>query len=174
MTEKVVTAQHMEALQALADTNLKISESRALLTTLEEAETKYLVERERMATTRITEVLEASREVVLETKANYDEVQRFHGSVVAFADFLRQAYARFEAVVTLFDEKSRLWTTNIERQEAEIAEIRKLFSVDRAKIANEKKNIEVATKDLENGNRKLEDDRGTLERAIKRLKENNI
>lgn len=164
----------MNALQALSDTNLKVSEARALLSELEESETKYLAAREKKAMERITVVLRESRELIEETKANYDEVQRFHQTVSSFADFLKEGHTRFKEILTIFSEKEAEWSSDMERQEAELVQMKKILSVERTKIANDKKSIEFARKEIENGNKKLQDERGTLERAIIRLNDKQI
>ncbi len=174
MSIETVTHDQMQALQALSATNLKVSEARALLSELEETETVYLEAREKKAMARITALLEKSRDVIRETKENYDEVQRFHQTVSSFADFLKEGHARFQSVLTLYSESEAAWNASMEEQETELAQAKQDLSVDRIKLANEGKSIESSKKELESANRRLESDRGALERAIIRFKSKRI
>lgn len=170
MNEHTISKEHMDALKALTDLNLKVSEARAELSEIENTKTEYIVEREKEAVERIEASLNASKDILRETRENYGLVSDFCNTMTGFADFLKEAHARFDEAVASFDESKVIFEAEMSRQENEIAETKKIIATERVKIANDKKSIENSKKTLEKTARKLEDERGTLERAIKRLK----
>lgn len=166
--------ENMDTVKELAATNIKISEAKNILFKLQEQETEYLEEREKKALARIDKVLEDSRELLANAKGNYEEIHEFCRTITSFAEFLSEAHTKFGGVLESFKERNDEWNKELDRQNAELAEIRKNITIERSLLANEKKNIEEARKSIEKEMKKMVDERGTLDRAIKRLKEGRI
>lgn len=164
----------MDSVKELAATNLKISEAKNIIFKLQEDETVYLEEREKKALVRIDKVLEDSRELLDLTKGNYNEVHEFCKTISSFANFLSEAHTKFGGVLESYKERNDEWNIEIDRQNAELEEIRKNITIERSLLANEKKNIEKAREGIEKEMKKMVDERGTLDRAIIRLKEGRI
>lgn len=172
--EHVVSKQEMEALQALSATTLRVSEARATLIKLEETETEYLVSREKKAMDRIQAAFAVSQGLVEETNKNYELIADFASSVREGATFLAMAYEKFTAFCTEKATFFEAWERDIKNQEETVNGLRKLLKVEKVVIESEKNSIETTKKALSEQSRKLDDDRGTLERAFKRLKDNKI
>lgn len=170
--EHTVDTQKMDALKALADTNLKISEAKGFLIKLQEIETDYLVEREKKAVARIQNVLIESRELFHEVSTNYKEVNDLCRSASEFATFLGEAFRDFNSLVKDFDMRQDLWEAEVRAREAEFAEIKKLINVDRVLLKNDQDSVKRDKELLDIAKKKLSDDQGEVRRAIKRLKEN--
>lgn len=172
--EHTVDSKQMVALEALAATNLKVSEARGTLIKLEETETEYLIGRERRAMERIQEVHDDSSDLLKATQTNYDGVHQILSTVSGFSDYLSKAYDEFKGMLDSFEERNREWEANCKIWEDKVIETKNEIKVEQTKIYNEKKNIERQQTKIEMDRMKIEDDRGTLERAITRLKENRI
>ena len=174
MNTQEISKQQMEGMRGLADTNIKISDAKNILFKLEETETEYLEEREKKAVKRIQQVLEDSKDVLDMVQKNYYEVTQFNNTVSSFADSVMELYGKLVTCLDKFDEKSDLFEKETLRQSNEFNEIKKQIKIDQVSNENEKSNIEKAKESLAERERKLESDRGTLDRAIKRLKEGKI
>ncbi len=172
--ENIVSTAQMEALKALSDMNLKVSEVRAELSELETMKEAFIVSREKEVSERIDALLQESRETIKETVQNYQDMKSFHKEVSTFADILRENKESFVKLVDSFEESKELWSKQVEEQENALIEAKKTLTVDRVKIENDRKSIESARKELERATRKLESDRGTIDRKIARLKANKI
>lgn len=168
--ENIVDKQKMEALQALAETNLKVSEVRALLIKLEETEKEYLQGREQRAMERIKEVHAESAELLKETQQNYEGTRDILSSVSEFAEFLKGAYADFRGILDDFDRRNTLWEKNCTTWEAEAKATRDAIKVQQAKIENDKKANKQREQELEATRKQITDLKATLERTISRLK----
>lgn len=172
--EHIVDKEKMDSLKALAETNMKVSETKNILIKLEETETEYLVGREKKAMERIQKVHDDSADLLKETHSNYELTSSLLTSVSASADFLGTAYEQFKGLLTDFEERNEVWEKNCEKWEANAAEVRQKIKVDQVKLENAKKSQEIREKAIENSLIKLADDEGTLKRAIGRLKEGRI
>jgi len=169
-----VSAQHMEAIKALAETNMKISEAKNALALIKKEEVSYLEQREKEATERVSRILGESNELVKQTKGNYEDIKQFLNTVSSLALSVVESQETLELLIASFNEKSRLWEAETKKQEEEIEEIKKHMVADKAYIQAEHKNIQKQHEKIRNEQKKLDADRGTLERAIKRLKEGRI
>lgn len=161
-------------MKALASTNMKVSEVQANLLKLQATEAEYLKQREEKAQARISALLERSHEIISRIGKNYSDVKDFSNSLSTFAGFLLEAQSSFELLQESFEEKTKTWDETIKAQEKKTKEVEKALLVESARIETEKKTIEQAKKKIEEDKRKIADDRGTLERAINRLKEGKI
>lgn len=172
--EHIIDKQQIEALKGLADLNIRVSDMRNTLSTLEKEEETFLLSREKKELKRIEALLEDSKDILSQTQTNFQEAKEFQSSVIALSDYLKEAHDKFQGIVALYEEKSSEWDKEIEAQEMEVSKIKQELRVERIKIESENKAIISAKKVLEEGNRKLESDRGTLARAIERLKAKRI
>lgn len=172
--EHTLDSQTMKSAQALAATNLQISEARVALTALQEEETAYLVTREKKATDRIQKVVDESRHLVTEMQGNYQEVHELLQTASDFAVSLVKIHASFSEALSEFEEKNIAWEKSIGKQQDDIEEVRKVLNVDKTKVKNDQKTIELRNKAIENEWIRLKDERGTLTRAIERLKDNKV
>lgn len=164
----------MDALKALADTNLKVSEVKGHLIKLQEIETEYLVEREKKAVLRIQGIITESRELFQEVSTNYQEVNNLCKTASEFASFLGEAFRDFNSLVKDFDVRQDLWDAEVKKREEEFAEIKKLINIDRVFLKNDQDSVKKDRELLDIAKRKLADDQEEVKRAIKRLKENRI
>lgn len=164
----------MESIKALADVNMKISEAQNLLFKLQEDETAYLVLRETKAVGQIKQVVEESQAMLKEADLNHGQIKELLTEVSQFVDKLLKIQENFHQLFAEFEERNVEWEKDISRQQEEIAEIRKNQKVQQVQIESEFKNIVAANKNLADGQKKLNSERGTLERAIQRLKQGRI
>ena len=172
--DNIVTKEQMDSLKALSEINLKISEAKNTLFALQEDETEYLVARERKAMDRIQKVVDESTELVKEADQNHTQIKQLFVEVSAFAEKLIKTQQDFRGLITEFEQRNVEWEKDIGRQQDEIEEIRKKQKIEKVQIENDLQNISQARKKLTEDQKKLDSERGTLERAIKRLKEGRI
>lgn len=164
----------MEALQALADTNIKISEAKGALFKLQETETEYLVVREKKAMDRIEKTIADSREFVDEANKNYEEVKNFALDASSFAESLIKAQGTFHKMLEEFEERNVIWEQEIGKQQDEIAEEKKNLKAQKTVIENDRKSLSKAKAQHSMDALKLAGEWGELNRAITRLKEGRI
>lgn len=169
-----LTKENMDSVKELAATNIKISEAKNMLFKLQSDEASYIEEREKKTLTKIQALLDESADILRQTHENYEQVHEFCREITSFCDFLSEAHGKFGGILENFQKHSDEWDKEFDRQNAELAEIRKNIIVERGILAGEKKGIEEARKGLEKEMAKMRDERGTLDRAIKRLREGKI
>lgn len=169
MDEITVTTEHMKALKALSDIQLKISDARTSLTKLQEDETSYLILREQKAVEKIVAVLEESKGLINESNKNYKGVLELHALVSEFAKNVEKAHISFEMVFEDFKNKSEQKETEIDAKMAEIAEMHKVIKVARVNIEGDKKAIEEEYKVFEQKMVVLKDREGVVDRETRRL-----
>lgn len=169
MNEIETTVKHFEALTALSNVNLKISEARNTLIKLEEIETEYLVSRENKAMDRIKNVLESSKELVAETNKNYEIIKDFARSVTQSSNFLTEAHKSFSELIDEKDKYYQSWEKDIKNQEEAIVQIQNGLKIQMTAVESGKKQIEVGKSNLETERRKIEDMRGRLQQTIRRF-----
>lgn len=172
--EITVDTKQMEALKSLADTNIKIGEAKEALSKLKSTETEYLKEREEETLRVVAQVLKESAEVIALANKNFTEVQDFHKDVSSFAEYLVEAQKSFSELVAAFEEHSRLRNHEAKTQLAEIAEQKKVLKIASDSIAADRRQLDEARLKMTEDQKKIADDRATLDRAIKRLKEGKI
>jgi hypothetical protein len=152
----------MDAVKELADTSMKISESKNILLKLQEKETEYLIAREEKAINKINKVLEESKDLLDKTQGNYEQIHIFCRTVSEYADFLSEAQGKFQKMLELFEERNKLWEENAQLQYAEIARQRKITEQDTKAIETREKKIEEATKSLQKDREYIESQRASL------------
>lgn len=176
MDEKVqqTSRDHMEALNALAQTNLKIGEARGLLVKLQEDETFYLIERERKAEMVIQGMLERSGTLLAEISKNYAEVMEYSRDVASLGEFIVSMSEDLRRMVEEFDAKDAAWWVKVGKQNEEFEKIRKDIKRDQILVNNDRIAVEAEKAKIALAWRKISDENSQIERAIKRLKENRI
>ncbi len=174
MIETEISKEHMDSLKALADTNMKIGVARQTLQKLEETETSYLEERENKAVLRIQKMFDDSKELITGIRENYAQAKELLTSASSFSDFLVKSYEALTALIERFNEKSVVWEAKVKVQEEEFSQIRQQIKNDQVRIKNDSESLERAKAKMVLERRKLDDERGTLDRAITRLKEGRI
>jgi hypothetical protein len=169
--EHTVTKEHMDALKALSETNIQISNAKNALFKLQEDETTYLTEREQKALRRIQAALENSSDLIQQTKDNYAEVHDLLKSATELATFIIEAQGNFKQLLADFEERNTIWEADIAKQEERLAELKKQSIADAALIANEKKNIAKEHVKIAHEKQKIDDAWGEIKREINRLKD---
>ena len=174
MNEIEVSAEHMKALQVLAGVNLTISEAKNSLTRLQEQETEYLVSREKKAVDIIKNALEISHNLVEETNKNYDVLNDFARNVATGASFLEEAYQKFQGLVESKDTFYEAWERDIKNQEETVTALRNNLKVDAVTIDAQRKALNALHVGLDARKRKIDDERGEIDRKIMRFKQGKI
>lgn len=170
----IISAEQMESMQALADISVKISEAKNLLFELQEQETEYLKNREKKAGDRIQQIVDESREMVKEADNNHSKIKVLSSGLSGFVGNLVKAQEDLHSLFEDFEERNVEWEKDIGRQQDDIAEIRKQQKIREVELINTEKSLSLARKKLGDDQKKLNSDRGTLERAIQRLREKRI
>lgn len=174
MNEIETTKKHMEALRALSDVTLKISEARNTLTSLEQNKEKFLEARAFDEVARLTQVLAESQQLIDSINANYGEITELATIVRETAASLVSIHDAFFGYVQTFEKYQQERSEQLGRQRDDIHAAAQAVKVDRAKLKNEQISIEGVKRSLEDRERKLKIDREALDRAVKRLKEGKI
>lgn len=164
----------MQAMKVLTDTNLKIGEAKAHLIKLQEQETSYLEEREKKVMVRINKLLDDSRGILAEAQSNYSQVRELFNGVSAVVSFLSNAYEAFVGMLKDFRERNDQWDNKVSEIEDGFAKIRQEIANDKVRIKNDTESLKRWEKSLDLERKKIVSDRGELDRAIKRLKENRV
>lgn len=169
-----IEKQKMESLETLASTNVQVGKVKATLLELKDNETVYIKEREAKVLAQIQTVIDDSEKVLSEAFENYKNIQDLSIQSAEFATFLTEAHAEFKELQELFTEQTKAWNERVKSIEDGFAEMQKDINVDKVQIKNAYEALESRKKELKLERRVLKDERGTLERAITRLKENVI
>lgn len=170
----VITKEKMEALEALAHTNIKVGEARGLLSQLKADETKYLAERDKKALESIQNILTESQEELKNAFSNYEEIKKFASDASNFSQALLESYNEFLELKKTFDEYTTSFEENIKVTQSQLEETKKQIKVDRMQLKADQEAVSRAWKQIALDKIKIKDERQTLERAMARLKENKI
>lgn len=164
----------MDSMKALADTNVKVSEARAIFEDIKKTESVFLVERERKALIIIDKVIVDSKTILDEAKGNYDQVMDLYRTISEFSEFLSKEYTSFKSLLDDFDRRNIEWTAQTNLRQTEIDAIMVQINSDKVRIKNDREGIDRDRDKLAIDRKKLNDDRGVVDRAIIRLKQNRI
>lgn len=164
----------MGSLKAIVEANLKVSEALETLNNLKKEETQYFEERELQALENIKLVLVESSELLRECNENYLQISEFKEEITQFASKLKDLHEGLIEVQEEFQERDKLWKEDLDRQFKLIEEKRNKVNADRIALDNERRSFNKEKKRLDDGFKKLESDRGTINRTIERLKNNRI
>lgn len=173
-TIQTIDKQSMEALQLLADTNVKIGQAKGILESLKQTEATYLEEREKKATKHIEKAFKESSQLLENIQQNYAEVHHLLTTASSFVVYLSETQERLQAVMSAFDQKATLWEEQAKKHEEGVADAKRKVAIDQKRIEIDKKTIAKAWNSIRDAEKKIESDRGLLERNIKRLKEGKI
>lgn len=172
--EHTISTQEMESVKALSDVNIKISEAQNLLFKLQEQETEYLVVREKKAMDRIQKVVEVSKAMVTEADQNHAQIKALLSGISEFVSKLLKARENFTGLLAEFEERNIEWEKDIGKQQDQIIKIHQQLKIEKIQIKNDKESLESARNKLADDQRKLDSDRGTLQRTITRLNIKNL
>jgi len=172
--EHILTKEKMDAVKALADTNIKISEARDTLAKIKALESSYLSDREKKAIEMIEKIIKDSENLLKEAKNNYEEIISLYNTVSGFSSFLTDSYGKFKEMLVEFEKKNILWTASLNAREEELSQISATIRLDKVRIKNDRESLNRKEEDLKLERRKINDDRAVIDRAITRLKEGKI
>lgn len=164
----------MEALKALSDLNIKISEARSTLFKIQEDETAYLMRREQAALDRIEEAVTKSRDLINLVDENYAQIQELTNGVTDTIKNLWEYHKELYSYQEDFERRNQEWEKRIGKQLDDIEEQKKNLLIRKAAIENDKKGAEEERKKLVEDQKKLHKDRMSLNNAIIRLKKGKI
>lgn len=164
----------MDAMKALADTNIKISEAKVSLMKLKELESSYLSDREHKALLIIEKVITDSEFILKEAKGNYEKVEELYKTVSEFSSFLASSHEGFSKMLEDFEKKNQLWTASLNSREEQVNQFKEQLRVDQIRIKNDRESIQRKEEILRQDRRRIEDERATLERTIIRIKQGKI
>lgn len=164
----------MDSMKILAETNMKISEARNTLTSLQQDETKYLTIREEKALDRIKALFDKSSDIIEKTRSNYQEVRQILSWAGELVTFIVEASTNFKKLMDDFAERNALWNEQVGKQEEKFQALERQMKIDTVRLENDKKALESEKKEIANAKLKIESDREEIKRTIIRLKENRI
>lgn len=162
----------MDAVRALADTNVKVSEARVSLFKIMEQEASYIAEREKKALEAVDKALADSASTIAEAKENYARVMVLVSTVSEFADFLKKSQELFSSTVSDFEEHVILWESEAEERRKSLESFAQAIKDDKVRIKNDSESLDRGFVELAQGKKLLLDRQGVLDRSITRLKEN--
>lgn len=165
-----IEKQKMDSLRALSETNLEVSKIKAVLETLKREESAYIKEREEKVLAQIREMLDESKAITKETLENYAIVTDLSNNAKVLAGFVVEAHAELTKLIEVFEETTKNWENEVAGMHKQIAEARKELKVEAQLLKNEQLTIEKRKIEVANQERKVKDQRETLERAFNRLK----
>ncbi len=174
MDEHTLSKEKMDAMRALADTNMEIGVAKNTLIKLQEQETSYLEEREKKVMIRIQKILDDSKDLLAEAQSNYSQIRELHGTVSSFTEFLKEAYQAFLGLLKDFRERNDAWDNKVSEIETGFENLKRQINTDKVRIKNDTETLERAKAQMLIERRKIDDDRGELDRAIKRLKQGKV
>lgn len=164
----------MEALQTLADTNVKIGEARGVLSTLKAEESQFLTEREEKALKKVEDILKESEDVLQEAFSNYEELKSFASDAAAFCKFLMEAFEDFTKLRKLHEEYTKAWEIRTHEVRKELDKVKNQNKAEKAQINADREAIDKAWKKITEAKLKIKSDRQSIDAAIIRLKENRV
>jgi hypothetical protein len=159
----------MEVLKELADTNIKISENKNIISKLQEEETEYLILREKKAVQQINQVLLDSKDLLEQTKENYEEVHIFCQTITEYSKSLKEAHTKFDKMLSDFREKDKEWEEEVKKQREEIEKIKQAIEIEKTTIKNDKKYIEKANENIKKETLHIESKQRQLKIALQEI-----
>lgn len=165
--EHTIDTQKMEAMKALGETNLKISEAKNILAKLQETESEYIKQREATVLKQIQKNLKESEDIINKTNANYSQIQDLYKTVCGVVDYINNTLTVLDTTVASFDKASSKFESDIKEQQIEIESIKKTLKLDTVQIQNDKKSLIAKEKRLEEVKKHLESRQNALEKAYK-------
>jgi uncharacterized phage infection (PIP) family protein YhgE len=170
MDKITVDKAHMESLQALAETNAKISEARMILQQLQEDETKYLIEREQKSVEMINDLMNRSKDILETTMGNYSEVQSLLRTASTYSEYLVDLHNKFNNTLSDFNDHATGWERQYNKQVVEMTEMSDMLDRERQAINDDKVAISEAMKKLSDERRLIESRQEQLKSALQVLR----
>lgn len=159
----------MDALQTLADTNVKISEAKASLLAIQQSETTYLEEREKKAIAKINDILDASDGIIKKIHSNHHEVTQFYNTVSSYVSFIAEIQEKLDLLIGEFNKQSDLWNKKTKEQEKKLGEIQKTLEIQQKNIETDKKSLERQKKSIEKEKLLIESRQAQIANALQVL-----
>lgn len=169
-----IDKEKMDSLQVLAQTNVDIGKAKSELSEVKKLEEAYLEEREKKAVAVVQKVLDESKDLLAEALKNYQIIKELGNTASSFAGFLVEIHESLKVLIRDFDEKSATWEADVKKQSEEFESLRNQIKVERVLLENDKDALKAREQEAQKEDKRLKDERGTLDRAIKRLKENRV
>lgn len=169
MNETIVTTEQMNALKALSETNMKVSEAKATLIKIEETKQRYFKLRDDEAKARVANIVAESAEALEQARQNYYETTQLYHTVSSFAIALLETSESVHGMVADFEREKLAWDISLKEQESSLATLRQEIDSDALKIQGEKEGIKRQLALLQIEKAKVADMRGTIEREINRM-----
>lgn len=164
-----VDAQKMDSLKQLAETNLKVSESRVNLSKLQEEEETFIVDREKRTVERVNKVLADSKEIIEEANNNYTAVQELTSVAKDFASYLSEAFNSFRGVRDAHKENQDVWEKHVTDTEEKLSETRKILQIDRKILEIDKETLKKTRQELKKEKQKIDEEWEEVKREKVRL-----
>lgn len=165
-----IEKQKMDSLRALSETNLAVSKAKEVLEMLKREQSAYIKEREEAVLAQIRSLLDESKAITKETLENYATITDLSNNAKVLAGFVVEAHAELTKLIEVFEETTQNWENEVAEMHKEIVEARKELSVEAHLLKNEHESVEKRKIAVANQERKVKDQRETLERAFNRLK----
>ena len=174
MDTTVLDTEKFDSLKELADIQTQIASGRATLGQIKVETDAYLTEREQEVLVRIETVLKESEGALREIGSNRDALQKYGSELTLMGGDLQAILLLFKDVCAKQLEVTGLDDRRLERKAEELVRVQNALKAERSVIeADRAANVQdrewIAIERL-----KLNDERATLDRAIKRLKEGVI
>jgi len=164
----------MQALQALSEVNIKISEARNLLLELQEKETEFIVLREKKVLKRIDEVIKESQNLLSIVDQNYKHISEITVGIADFNEKIGRLSAEYTSLIAEFEAENEEWERRIGRQLDDIATQKQNLKILEAFLQNQREGIQQEREKLVEDQKILHKDRQSLKNAIIRLKKGKI
>ncbi len=169
-----VEQKKMDALRVLSDVNMKISQAREELSTVDSKKDQYFEEREKEAIERISSLLKESQYILKEAGVNFDEIHLFAQSINSFAGTVTSFYERLLEIEDLFKERAKEFNQIIGVEEEKAKEIKNQIKIDRIQIEGDRRVLVEREKELVKRETKVKDLAEMTNRDIIRLKQGRI
>lgn len=172
--ETILDKEKMDAVKALADTNMKVSEAKASLALIKADEGKYLAGREKKALELVERVLEESSLLLREARGNYEQVKDLHKGAGAFAEELSAAQRGLSEAVKGLETAGAEFELRAEILRKEVEAARQEVKTDQVRLKNDRESLQRERDALSRESRIVADERQAIDRAISRLKQGKI
>lgn len=161
--------EQFEGAKLLADIGAKIAAGRAALSNLEQGKEEFLNDRAAEATLRVKEVLEQSKNIIIEIGTYHSELVGYSNQVDGFLTdvlYLLQSVERWKEA---FDTENATKIVEINTKIEENKVILEQIEQARALLAGESEGIRVKRRNLNSQSAQINDEWATLGRAKNEL-----
>jgi len=163
-----------DTLKDIADLNVKVSEARNTLLEIEKEKESFIAKREKQTVVKITKVVKESEEMLSKATNNYEQVNTLVRVVTGYTESIREAHEDLKVLVKDYSEKNTLWEKNYENQVHSLSHLEKRINDDKKALKKEFSELAKQKELLGKQRIKLEDEKETIKRSIKRLKKGKI